>query len=117
MKTNVVDGKNGQARQGDILVVPISKEMFDSVTKYGHKQEDGIVAYGEGTGHNHVLVGDFDLVSRFSSPMVARVGEGVILQHTSGEFPDHDPIALGTGYYMFIRQFDRIGDTNTYVRD
>ena len=89
-------------RQGDVLLVPVSgREMVQRGTRGNRKvmQKDVVLAEGEATGHNHVLLGEVDTRVRRNQVWMVAVAEPTQLVHQ-----EHDPVAIPAGYYEVVRQ-------------
>lgn len=77
-----------QYAQGDVL---LSKGDMPKGSK--RAKEARIVARGEATGHNHVLVGDAVLFEDAHGRSWVVVGEnGGAIEHTSGMPPEHEVV-------------------------
>lgn len=84
-------------RQGDVLF-----RRIDSIPRGGSaKRENGVIAYGEVTGHKHALA-DLDQaeVLECGEGLFVHVGEnGVSIRHD-----EHGPIELPAGDYQITIQ-------------
>jgi len=108
-----------QYRQGDIFFKRVEKLPASKT-----KKSDGIIAYGEVTGHSHRVV-DGELWESGKEMFVESHGEAVIKheEHGVGAGPDNDiwDGALPKGIYEVVRQREFVGTTeviNTrFVRD
>jgi hypothetical protein len=94
--------KNEQFRQGDVFVQKITK-IPSSATK--EKCKEKIVAYGEVTGHKHVIRPVRGGVSFFNDngQVLCSVSQEAVLVHE-----EHKPIMLSKGEYKVSvqREFD-----------
>lgn len=79
-------------RQGDLLIKPV-----DSIPTDAKKKLDGVILYGEATGHKHQLVGG-DVMTLGESIFLS-VGSKAKIVHE-----EHNPISLMKGKYAVIRQ-------------
>ena len=104
MKTNRLG-----AVQGDVPVLRV-----DALTLGGKKTQRRIVAVGEATGHNHIVVGDVECyeVERNVAgnlfrglEVVVVEGQPAALEHMSGG--EHETIELLPGIY-FIPQIQQV---------
>lgn len=106
-------------RQGDVLLVPVEKELKGS--KLGRDQNERIVlAYGERTGHAHALrekeVTAFQIETPEDEalaglPKVDYIlvgGSGAALKHeyADGRPAEHEPIMLSPGAYQVAAQVE-----------
>jgi hypothetical protein len=87
-------------RQGDVLFTRVARLPKGKLTK----RENGVVAYGETTGHSHVLKDrDVAEVLEMESELFVHVDrsgrEGVTFVHE-----EHAPITLPAGNYRVIIQ-------------
>lgn len=101
-------------RQGDLLIVPLTRRESDWVRLPHPEVAGGILALGEVTGHAHRVEGD--LVTVYDTQRYGRVidaKEDFQIVHE-----EHAPIALRAGAYRVIRQreFDETEITR-YVSD
>jgi len=113
-------------RQGDVLLIPIeaitrknfrTKEAFDNAKSLLSadlsQKTDNILAYGEATGHHHVLEGNVIVMEEVSDKAVndrgqiVEVKEDARLVHTSGDHPDHDTLTVPSGKYLRVVQKQR----------
>jgi len=113
-------------RQGDVLLIPIeaitrknfrTKEAFDNAKSLLNadlsRKKDNILAYGEATGHHHVLEGNVIVMEEVSDKAVndrgqiVEVKEDAKLIHTSGDHPDHSVLTVPSGKYLRIVQKQR----------
>lgn len=101
-----------QIRQGDVKQVRQGDVLLEvSLAPVGAKIEDMtefVVAEGEGTGHNHVVRGDFAVI-RHGRDIFILTRKGCALVHTSGEHPDHDMIPLPEGMTFKVRRQEEWG--------
>ncbi len=82
-----------QIRQGDILLLKVNKIE-------GQKIANGkrVLAYGEKTGHSHVMIGNVDYYDN---------GNGLLCQvksHAELMHEEHQKIDIPSGNYMVVRQ-------------
>jgi hypothetical protein len=107
-------------RQGDILFIPIKPE--DGQTQYMTKQEKGVVAEGEATGHHH-RIAEVDLANaelfkswRGVEGAILSVGEkGISIVHE-----EHQTVTLApnTTYRVHqAREYDYFSNLARRVRD
>jgi len=106
-------------RQGDILFIRVDKLPASKT-----KKPDGIIAYGEVTGHSHRIIGG-ELWESGKEMFVESHGEAIIKheEHGVGAGPDNDIWngELPRGIYQVIRQKEFTGSTDKietrFVRD
>lgn len=85
-------------RQGDVLLVPIAK-LPASLKK--HKEQ--IVARGEATGHDHIIIDGEVLVDESGKLYVVASSETMIRhQDQVGGIADHLPCVLEPGPYKIL---------------
>jgi hypothetical protein len=91
-------------RQGDVLVVPMSREEFPRglVQAPRDRRNRMVLALGEATGHAHVLTGD--RVSLLCEPEDPDRLFLLIEGYGRLGHEEHGPIALSPGAYRVIRQ-------------
>ena len=92
-------------RQGDLLIVKITKVPLDVV-----KQSNRILAEGEVTGHMHEL--DKGTVYEKGGILYFKVEEPATLNH-----PEHNPVTFEPGEYKVIRQREYEPKGWRYVAD
>ena len=88
-----------QYRHGDVLLSPVA-----TLPKGATELENfnGVLAYGESSGHKHEIVGDRVRYYRANDRLYILVeGENVALVHSGGIAPDHDPHHLAPRLYEF----------------
>jgi len=101
-------------RQGDILFVPIRADELPA----GVKQESGIIAQGEATGHHHrVAPADLPVAELFEAweGKFLRVTErGVSIVHE-----EHKTVTIPPGTYRIhqAREYDYLAQFSRTVRD
>jgi len=83
-----------QYRHGDLLI-----EKISSIPTGAKKKNDGILAYGEATGHAHRLNGGVVLVEENGNTYIRVMDKPVTITHE-----EHNAIALPVGDYQVIRQ-------------
>ena len=85
-------------RQGDVLLIPVS--ILPVGTVQVEKGDVIILAFGEATGHRHVITDTTTMV--FRGP----TGDVFIdvTEHTEVSHQEHTAIALPPGKYRVIRQ-------------
>lgn len=92
-----------QARQGDVFLSAV-----DAIPAEAQKQKGGTLAYGEVTGHSHVI-DDLEQAEVLVTPegeMYVRVhGERVALLHQ-----EHGPIEVPKGDYRVVIQREETPD-------
>jgi hypothetical protein len=91
-------------RQGDILFKPITK--FPVSRKRLKVRKDGVVAYGEVTGHAHKVTGDATVFERAADKLLIDVTGTAEVVHE-----DHKTIALPKGLYEVVRQRQHVPST------
>ena len=88
------------ARQGDVLIIEVA-ELPHPVYR-----RNRTVAIGEGH-HEHVVVGDADVLLDDDGEMFVRVWGDASLKHVvtgTDEQAEHLPIEIPTGLYRVLRQ-------------
>ena len=88
-----------QFRQGDILLKEINLEEYKNKTIKGEGRR--VLAYGEVTGHSHVLDGDIRYYDS-NGTILCQVEEGMLMHE------EHSQINISKGDYIVInqREFD-----------
>lgn len=99
-------------RQGDVLLFKVEKRP-----ELRHQITDGVLAYGEATGHSHKVVGDFELY------WAELDGEGIFDEHmphyakmlnvkTSASLTheEHKTIELPPGDYIVMTEAEYVPD-------
>ncbi len=81
-------------RQGDILLKKIN-EIEGNLVGKGRR----VLAYGEKTGHSHVLDGDVSYYDNGNGQILCHIGSRAELVHE-----EHKNIEVPTGDYIIIRQ-------------
>lgn len=103
-----------QARQGDVLLVPVKNIPATAVEVPPADGLPIILAYGETTGHAHGIFGRAKMFrdDGAGGATFIRAGKGAVLAHgtptdaaTIPRDPDHAPIALD-GAYRVVRQVE-----------
>lgn len=90
-------------RQGDVLIVPVSKMPTTASEPVAREQGRIVLAHGEVTGHAHAI--RTEKAALFRDPKLA-----AIFLHVTGDAPalleheEHSTIALAPGDYEIIRQ-------------
>jgi hypothetical protein len=85
--------------------------------------DDGrlVVAYGEATGHAHVVEADGGTASLLAAgrDRFLRLETSAYLRHLGpdGTQADHDPILLATGLYRQVPQVEYVGDSGRVIVD
>lgn len=94
-------------RQGDLLFKRVSDQPKQVETK------QLVIAEGEVTGHNHVLIADMDSVILGDKTIFSVSGKAKLVH------PEHDTIEFGAGTYMVIneREFDYVAKQAEKVID
>lgn len=115
-----------QNRQGDVLLVKAEKCLEGKVTAYDRI----VIEVGEASGHEHVLIGDVQLVlldvpqavpgymSALATQMVIVKGQAQ-LAHLVGDTPttEHDEIIVDEGVYFRLPQYQYTPQKITRVAD
>lgn len=111
--------KNGQLRQGDVFCEKISKSQISANAK--EKQFNGIIAYGEVTGHCHKIV-NFDpskvsiKIDDTTGDIYAMAPDGMEIEHD-----EHGTVNLDAGEWYVIsrqREYDPLAaERERQVRD
>lgn len=91
-------------RQGDLLFVQLAQKP--NFTKFAKARPDGVVEFGETTGHAHRFVGDAEIIDD-QGQAYARVGAATL------EHEEHDTITLPQGWYRVRRQQEYLGPEQT----
>ena len=92
-------------RQGDILFKRIDEKAS------GKKNTNLVIADGEATGHQHVLLAETGVVG--DNKHFTLTGKAKLIH------PEHDTIKFDSGSYMVIteREFDYLEETMKEVQD
>jgi hypothetical protein len=89
-------------RQGDVLIRPVA-EIPEALRPVPRDKGRVILAYGEVTGHAHVVLGEVEFLAQDLDEMAARFlrveAEGATVVHD-----EHDTITLPAGDYEVVRQ-------------
>lgn len=93
-------------RQGDVLLTRVAEGRRPNLEAVGRRQADTVVAYGEATGHAHVLEGEAVLYEYDGETYAVVGGDGATLTHD-----EHGPIALEAGTYRVGHQREYEGET------
>lgn len=100
-----------QYRQGDVFLVPLKgKELADfkkaEAAKKLEAKKDRIVAYGEVTGHHHILNEEADVLVNEKGEIFVRAKDGTLLEHLdgAGAEADHKSIAVEPDVYKAVIQ-------------
>ncbi len=109
-----------QYRQGDVLLLEISEQEFR--TSNMTLSTDGIVAFGEATGHSHALdteaatvyieKNNLGLAVNELGMLVEVRAESAVLRHD-----EHAPIAIPRGFYRRIIQWEYTPERPRFVAD
>lgn len=96
-------------RQGDVLIVEMDKLPENKMLK---RIPDGVLLYGEATGHAHRVVGAgvFDN-NRGERIIMAPMGPFKVVHE------EHDTIEIPEGYYRIVRQREFDEKQIRYVSD
>lgn len=106
-----------QIRQGDILLEEIDmKQQLKLSENMALKdsmpiaRDKKVLAYGEKTGHSHVLTGDVNFYSTGSDQVICQVNSSAKLIHE-----EHGNIDVPKGDYLVIiqREFDAVQGIRT----
>lgn len=94
-------------RQGDILFKKSDK------TPENKQVKEIVIAEGEQTGHNHVLIAETDSVILGDKTLFTVKGKAKLIH------PEHDTIEFPSGTYMVTneKEFDYINKELVKVRD
>lgn len=114
-----------QYRQGDLLIVKLTKEERAERLKWfdvdkAKRISDKVLALGEVTGHRHEVLGDSDLFEFREGQMYLKVNSTATIAHLDTmDKPtgDHDPVQLDEGEYIVQRQREFDGRQNFWVGD
>lgn len=101
-------------RQGDVLLVRVN-----GVPKNSRIQNDTVLAYGEATGHAHVLTADSSAtqVQTFRDEDSQRLFASVMGGPATVTHQEHKPITVGPGIYEIIGQREYIPGAIRRVAD
>ncbi len=122
-------------RHGDVILYKLSAQQLAEKMQqgvlsrlFGNKNElpqpppmkgnprKHVLAYGETTGHSHVLEGDFDVLAEDAgkNELSFRVNSSAVLTHE-----EHDRIVLDEGIYLKVTQveYDPFNDLIRQIRD
>lgn len=93
-----------QIRQGDVLLEEIieNESLKDKVLIAKDKK---VLAYGEKTGHSHILTGDVNFYDKGDSQIICQINSSAKLIHE-----EHGNIDVPKGEYLVIiqREFDAV---------
>lgn len=89
------------ARQGDVLIKRVA-EIPEGLKKVPLDRGRVILAYGEVTGHAHVVVGDVEFLTADLEDMEGRFLR--VEQEAQVVHDEHDTVILPPGEYEIIRQ-------------
>src|SRR5262245_19031332 len=84
------------ARQGDVLLVPVTA-VPESATAVARDRGRVVLAYGEVTGHAHVVASAGATQLAYADDRYLRLREAATLTHE-----EHSPIALAPGAYRVV---------------
>jgi hypothetical protein len=87
-------------RQGDVLLIQISKLPDDAVEDIT-PSERIVLAYGEVTGHAHAINSHYATLYNTKEETFLETTLGAELRHE-----EHGPIALPPGYYRVLKQVE-----------
>lgn len=96
-------------RQGDLLIIPISKVPINAELR-----TDNILALGEATGHKHQLIGNGQISGKQSGIQYVEIVEPSKIVHE-----EHKEISLDKGSYVIIhqREYDPFAQMTRRVMD
>ena len=99
-------------RHGDLLIRQIDKPNINLI-----KQKDNVVAYGEFTGHHHVVITEDEQIAVFTDSSGKKYIDcvsGSTITH-----PEHKEIILEPAFYEVIveREFDPFESKIREVKD
>lgn len=94
-----------QIRQGDVLLKEIDMKNVYLKGSTPIAKDKKTLAYGEKTGHSHVLMGDVNFYNTGEDQIVCQVNSSAELMHE-----EHGNIDVPKGDYIVIiqREFDAI---------
>lgn len=101
-------------RQGDVLVVPI-ESIPSGLAEVPRDNGRLVLAYGEATGHAHVVDGEAVLLAADVAELDERFLH--IEQEAQLVHDEHDTITLPAGDYIVRRQREYAPEANTLVAD
>jgi hypothetical protein len=104
-------------RQGDVLIVPIDEEAIPSGASPAPVDGRGrfVLAYGEATGHAHVVTGQGIRVLADPADPDRLFVE--VPTHARVSHEEHGPIALPAGTYRVVRQREYVPGSYRPVAD
>lgn len=94
-------------RQGDILFTRVNEEVK------GKSLKQIVIAEGEFTGHNHVLIADVESKITGNKTKFTVKGKAKLVH------PEHNTLEFGSGTYLVSieREFDYVEQTLRQVQD
>ncbi len=99
-------------RQGDLLINRISDFPNERIVKSFTEDNEAILLRGEATGHNHKLVGNFDLYRNGNNAIFLDIKDECKIVHE-----EHGTINLEIGKYVVVRQREYTPKEIVYVKD
>lgn len=92
--------KQFKARQGDVFILPVNV-----IPEKAKVVENGVVAYGEVTGHRHQCINGTVLADEQGN-LFLRATEGTELRHldTTDTEADHKAVPVAPGDYKIVIQ-------------
>lgn len=86
-------------RQGDVLLIPVDREIPEGAKRVPRDQGRIVLAYGEVTGHAHALQSRHAVLFEIGEGRLLRVERKSTLTHE-----EHSAITLAPGVYEVRRQ-------------
>jgi len=104
-------------RQGDVLVVPVSENKVPAGLVPAPRDRSGrmVLAYGEATGHAHVVTGEGLSLLCLPDDLEAMFLHVRVYGRISHE--EHSAIGLPAGYYRVVRQREYVPGSIRMVAD
>lgn len=101
-------------RQGDVLIVPV-KEVPAEAKPIAHGRGRLVLAYGEATGHAHVVEGKAELLVADLEDLERRFLR--VKAEARVVHDEHDALILPPGDYEIRRQREYSPEANRWVAD
>lgn len=101
-----------QIRQGDVLLEEIKNGNESLKDKIPIAKDSKVLAYGEKTGHSHILTGDVNFYNTGNDQVICQVNGSAQLIHE-----EHGHIDVPKGEYLVIiqREFDAVRGIRTVM--
>ena len=93
MESKTVDIREVEVVQGDVYAYKV-KELPKNVKKMERTELGYVIAYGEASGHSHVIEDDTDMFISNDGVMYLKNEKPITLKHVKGGTPtkEHNPV-------------------------